>query len=270
MFDRMTMETLTFREFLEVFGERRLYSEIDLFGSSKLEDYQKLHEYYGIYQKIGGYPAVVAAYARYQNMDKCFEIIEDLLDVFINESKRYFGDIKDINIFEKLFNAIALLMLKEKKGVRDLTAELSKIAYQSDSGRMTKKMINYAISWLQESHIIGYASKSIDADYKEIKDNCRYYFMDMGIAYRFLKLTGATFNEIKGILAENFVYLTLRRRNERKNEIAGIAPWFAVYEKTQGELDFFVRSLRDYKNYGIEVKSTEEEYKTGKAIAVRP
>lgn len=264
--DRMTMETLTFREFLEVFGERRLYSEIDLFGSSKLEDYQKLHEYYGIYQKIGGYPAVVAAYARYQNMDKCFEIIEDLLDVFINESKRYFGDIKDINIFEKLFNAIALLMLKEKKGVRDLTAELSKIAYQSDSGRMTKKMINYAISWLQESHIIGYASKSIDADYKEIKDNCRYYFMDMGIAYRFLKLTGATFNEIKGILAENFVYLTLRRRNERKNEIAGIAPWFAVYEKTQGELDFFVRSLRDYKNYGIEVKSTEEEYKTGKAM----
>lgn len=264
--DRMTMETLTFREFLEVFGERQLYSEIDLYGGSKAEDYQKLHEYYGIYQKIGGYPAVVASYAQYKDMDKCFGIIEDLLQVFINESKRYFSDIKDMNIFEKLFNAIALLMLKEKKGVRDLTTELSKIAYQSDSGRMTKKMINYAISWLQESHIIGYASKSIDADYMEIKDNCRYYFMDMGIAYHFLKITGATFNEIKGLLAENFVYLTLRRRVESKNEIAGISPWFAVYEKTQGELDFFVRSLKDYKNYGIEVKSTDEEYKTAKTM----
>lgn len=264
--DCMTMETLTFREFLEVFEERQLYSEIDLYGGSKAEDYQKLHEYYGIYQKIGGYPAVVASYAQYKDMDKCFAIIEDLLQVFINESKRYFSDIKDINIFEKLFNAIALLMLKEKKGIRDLTTELSKIAYQSDSGRMTKKMINYAISWLQESHIIGYASKSIDADYMEIKDNCRYYFMDMGIAYHFLKITGAIFNEIKGLLAENFVYLTLRRRMERKNEIAGMSPWFAVYEKTQGELDFFVRSLKDYKNYGIEVKSTDEEYKTAKIM----
>lgn len=264
--DRMTMETLTFSEFLGVFGERQLYSTIDLFGGGISEDYQKLHEYYGVYQKIGGYPAVVASFAEHKNLDKCYEIIKDLLDVFINESKRYFSDITDINLFEKLFNAIALQMIREKKGVRDLTSELSKIAYQSDSGRMTKKMINHAISWLQESHIIGYASKSIDADYKQIKDNCRYYFMDMGIAYHFLKITGATFNEIKGLLAENFVYLTLRRRIENKNEIAGISPWFAVYEKTQGELDFFVRSLGDYKNYGIEVKSTEEEYKTAKSL----
>lgn len=264
--DRMTMETLTFSEFLGVFGERQLYSTIDLFGGGISEDYQKLHEYYDVYQKIGGYPAVVSSFAEYKNLDKCYEIIKDLLDVFINESKRYFSDITDINLFEKLFNAIALQMIREKKGVRDLTSELSKIAYQSDSGRMTKKMINHAISWLQESHIIGYASKSIDADYKQIKDNCRYYFMDIGIAYHFLKITGATFNEIKGLLAENFVYLTLRRKIENKNEIAGISPWFAVYEKTQGELDFFVRSLADYKNYGIEVKSTEEEYKTAKSM----
>lgn len=264
--DRLTMETLSFREFLEVFGKAQLYADIDLYGSNKREDYQEICAYYEIYQKVGGYPAVVASYGKHKNLDKCFELVEDLMGVFINESKRYFSEITDVNIFEKLFNAIALLMLKEKKGVRDLTTELSKIVYQADSGRLTKKMINYAISWLQESHIIGYASKCIDADYKQIKDNCRYYFMDMGIAYHFLKITGATFNEIKGLLAENFVYLTLRRRVERKSEIAGISPWFTIYEKTQGELDFFVRSLLDYKNYGIEVKSTEEEYKTAKIL----
>lgn len=263
--DHMTMEPLTFREYLDVFGEAQLYEKIDLYGSSNRTDYDKLRGHYEIYQKIGGYPAVVAAYAQHQNTDRCFEIIEGLMEVFINESKRYFSEITDINIFKKLFNAIALLMLTEKKGIRDLTAELSKIAYQEDSGRLTKKMMNHAVSWLQESHIIGYASKSIDADFKQVKDNCRYYFMDMGIAYHFLKITGATFNELKGILAENFVYLTLRRRIE-KSEIAGIAPWFAIYEKTQGELDFFVRSLIDYKNYGIEVKSTDEDYRTAKRL----
>ena len=100
-------------------------------------------------------------------------LIGNLIDVFANESKRYFTNIIDMNIFQKLFNAIALLMMQEKQGVRDLTYELSEIVYQEESGRLAKKMLNHAISWLQESHIIGYASKAIDWNLKQIKDNCR-------------------------------------------------------------------------------------------------
>ena len=159
-----------------------------------------------------------------------------------------------------------MLLIQEKQGVRDLTAELSKIAYQEESGRMTKKMINHAISWLQESHILGYASKAVDCDYKQIKDNSRYYFLDMGIAHYFLSRTGAPEEVIKGLLAENFVYLVLKHRIESSSEIAGIVPWFATYEKTKGELDFYVRSLADYKNYGIEVKSTNAEANTAKRL----
>jgi predicted AAA+ superfamily ATPase len=127
-------------------------------------------------------------------------------------------------------------------------------------------MINHAISWLQESHIIGYASKAVDCDYKQIKDNSRYYFLDMGIAYYFLSRTGAPYDVIKGLLAENFVYLVLRRRIENTHEIAGLVPWFASYEKIKGELDFYVRSLVDYKNYGIEVKSTDASAKTARKL----
>lgn len=264
--DHMIMETLTFDEFLDVFGERELYETIDLFGQGKPEDYEKLMAYYEIYQKIGGYPAVVVSYASDKDLDKCFEITGGLMDIFANESKRYFTDIIDVNMFQKLFNAIALLMMQEKQGVRDLTAELSKIAYQEESGRTTKKMINHAISWLQESHIIGYASKVVDCDYKQIKDNSRYYFLDMGIAYYFLSKTGAPFETIKGLLAENFVYLALRRRIENTRDIAGIVPWFASYEKINGELDFYVRSLVDYKNYGVEVKSTDASAKTARKL----
>lgn len=220
--------------------------------------------YYNIYQKIGGYPAVVSLYLQEKDISKCEQVINGLLDIFINESKRYFKDIIDVNIFEKVFNAISLLMLKEKTGIRDLTTELSKIAYQDENGRTTKKIINNAISWLQESHIIGYVGKSIDCDYLQIKENSRFYFLDMGVAYHFLKLTGAPFSQIKGILAENFVYLALRRHV--KKDIAGISPWFALYQKTQRELDFYVRSLLDYKNYGIEVKSTDAKAKTARTL----
>ena len=264
--DHMVMESMTFDEFLDVFDERELYEKIDLYGKGRTEDYKKLMEYYEIYQKIGGYPAVVACYAEYRDLNKCMGLIGDLINVFSDESKRYFEDIIDINMFQKLFNAIALLMMQEKQGVRDLTAELSKIAYQEESGRTTKKMINPAIRWLQESHIIGYASKAVDCDYKQIKDNSRYYFLDMGIAYYFLSRTGAPYDVMKGLLAENFVYLVLRRRIENTHEIAGLVPWFASYEKIKGELDFYVRSLVDYKNYGIEVKSTDASAKTARKL----
>lgn len=264
--DHMVMESMTFDEFLDVFDEQERYEKIDLYGKGRTEDYKKLMEYYEIYQKIGGYPAVVACYAEYRDLNKCMGLIGDLINVFADESKRYFEDIIDINMFQKLFNAIALLMMQEKLGIRDLTAELSKIAYQEESGRTTKKMINHAISWLQESHIIGYASKAVDCDYKQIKDNSRYYFLDMGIAYYFLSRTGAPYDVIKGLLAENFVYLVLRRRIENTHEIAGLVPWFASYEKIKGELDFYVRSLVDYKNYGIEVKSTDASAKTARKL----
>lgn len=264
--DHMTMETLTFDEFLDVFDEREVYDTIDLFGNGQSSDYEKLMSYYDIYQKIGGYPAVVVTYAKEKNLEKCFGMIRELMEIFANESKRYFTDIVDVNLFQKLFNAIALLMIQEKQGVRDLTSELSKIAYQEDSGRMTKKMVNHAISWLQESHIIGYASKAIDCDYKQIKDNSRYYFLDMGIAYYFLNRTGAPYEVVRGLLAENFVYLTLQRKIENGLDIAGIVPWFGTYEKINGELDFYVRSLADYKNYGIEVKSTDAAGKTARKL----
>ena len=264
--DHMVMESMTFDEFLDVYDERELYEKIDLYGKGRTEDYKKLMEYYEIYQKIGGYPAVVACYAEYRDLNKCMGLVGDLINVFADESKRYFEDIIDINMFQKLFNAIALLMMQEKQGIRDLTAELSKIAYQEESGRTTKKMINHAISWLQESHIIGYASKAVDCDYKQIKDNSRYYFLDMGIAYYFLSRTGAPYDVIKSLLAENFVYLVLRRRIENTHEIAGLVPWFVSYEKIKGELDFYVRSLVDYKNYGIEVKSTDASAKTARKL----
>lgn len=264
--DKLQMGTLSFAEFLSALGEGNLYMDTELYGGSEPAGYEKLKGYFDIYQKIGGYPEVVSHYAEHGNIQKCEDLIRRLMDVFISESIRYFTDIMDVDIFPKLFQAIAIMMLREKQGVRELTIELSKIIYQEESGRTTKKTVNRAISWLQESHIIGYASKSTDCDHLQIKENCRYYFLDLGIAYYFLKMTGEDPRQIKGLLAENYVYLCLHERMQKRKEIAGNAPWFALYQKTKGELDFFVRSLLDYKNYGIEVKSSDASAKTARRL----
>lgn len=264
--DRLQMGTLSFEEFISALGEGELYKDTELYGASEASSYEKLKGYFDIYQRIGGYPEVVSYYVEHQDIQKCEDMIGRLMDIFTSESIRYFTDIIDVDIFPKLFQAIAVLMLREKQGIRELTTELSKIIYQEESGRTTKIMVNRAISWLAQSHIIGYASKSTDCDHLQIKENCRYYFMDLGIASYFLKTTGEEPRQVKGLLAENYVYLCLYERMRKKREIAGNAPWFVLYQKTKGELDFFVRSLLDYKNYGIEVKSTDAAAKTAKRL----
>lgn len=262
--DTMTLETLNFAEFAEIFGKRKIYDSLDLYGGSEASQYDELRECFELYQRIGGYPSVISTYLEHKSVELCDEELWRLMTIFINESKRYFDDVMETNAFEKLFHGIAVTLIREKQGVRDLVEDLSKIVYKQESGRFTKQMLNRAIGWLQASHIIAYAGKSIDCDYLDVKENARFYFLDVGVARYFLSQTGADENVVKGIVAENFVYLTLLRHI--RVDIAGNSPWFAFYEKTKGELDFYVRSTKDHKNYGIEVKSTDAQARTARAL----
>lgn len=252
-FEDLTLETLTFAEFTDVFGKRELYESIDLFGGFDPEQYKELKKCFDLYQRIGGYPSVVNLYLEHRSLERCDAELGRLMSIFTNESKRYFDDVVETDTFEKLFHGIAVTLIRERQGRGDLVEELSKIVYKQDSGRFTKKMLLHAISWLRSSHIVGYASKSIDCDYLNIKENDRFYFLDVGIANYFAARAGADQAILRGIAAENFVYLTLLRHISK--DIAGNAPWFATYGKTKGELDFYVRSLLDYKNHGIVVKA---------------
>lgn len=70
---------------------------------------------------------------------------------------------------------------------------------------------------------------------------------------------------IKGVLCEDFVYLNLLERLT-EHEIAGANPWFGTYERTSGELDFYCRSLLDYRNYGLEVKAGNNAARTANEL----
>lgn len=261
----LTMTTMTFPEFLDAFGKREIYEEISLFGESEHALYDELRKYFDVYLKIGGYPEVVKTYLETENVKECLKKIEEITQVFITESTKYFGNPLENEVFRKILNTIAIVLLKEKKGTKDLVTDFSKIIFKEESNKISKRMINSAIGWLYLSHQIGYADKSVDCDYLNLVDNCRFYYRDLGLANYYLTNTGAEPNVIKGILCENYVYLNLLQRLA-DHEIAGKNPWFGTFERISGELDFYCRSLLDYKNYGLEVKAGNSVGKTANAL----
>ena len=246
--DSLILNTLSFPEFLEAFGLREPYEQLSLTGESSHECYDEINRLFEIYCQIGGYPKVVETYLETKDISQCRAQVEKNVEIFIRESSRYFETALELDLFGKMFSAIAISLVKEKKGTDDFVTDFSKIVFKEESGKISKKMVNAAISWLYLSHVIGYCSKSIDCNHLDLVDNCRFYFLDLGVAAYFLRRTGETRDTIRGILCENFVYLDILKRIKTTDTIAGDAPWFAVYRATGGELDFYVRSLLDYKN----------------------
>lgn len=257
--ETMVLDTLSFEEFLEAAGKRRLYQELDLLGGNTAEEYEEVKSCFRIYCRIGGYPAVVRRYFEAGSIEECKEEIAEIIQVFVRESERYFDDILEMNLLEQLMPAIAQTMLKMKKGSSDLVKELSKIVFREDSNRVTKKSIHQAIAWFYRSHIIGYCSQVNEGDILNVTPNSRFYFRDLGVAEYFLNMSGARPDAIEGIINENFVYLYLKKKCDSR-KIAGNNPMFATYKG--GELDFFVNSRIDYQNYGVEVKAGKNQGKT--------
>ena len=250
--DTLVLDTLSYEEFLGTFGLRDVYDNLDLFGQGETKAYEELKKWYDIYTQIGGYPAVVKCYLETKDMKKCKEELANIIRIFVNESERYFDDILEINLFEQLFPSIAQSMIKESKGSSDLTSELSKIIFKNESDRITKKSVNQAIAWLYRSHIIGYCDKLSECNFMDVSYHSRFYFRDIGVARHFLRIAGADQATVDGIINENFVYFYLERLI-RESKLAGTSPAFGVYKG--GEIDFFVRSLENDKDYAIEVKS---------------
>ncbi len=261
--DVFKMDTMSFEEFLMAVGDYELYCKIDLYGADSHEDYDKLRKWYDIYCQIGGYPAVVKKYLEKKDIVCCKKEITNIINIFIEESERYFDDILEMNLLEQMLPAIAQTMIKEKKGSSDLIKELSGIVFRDDSNRVTKKSINQALAWFYRSNVIGYCGQVNECDILNITPNSRFYFRDLGVCRHFLEIAGASPDVMAGIINENFVYITLKKKIDRE-EIAGTMPWFALYKS--GELDFFVNSRLDYCNYGIEVKSGRAAGKTANQV----
>lgn len=256
------IQTLNFEEFLIVMGKHSLYEGIDLYGNSEEAVYEELSDLYKIYTSIGGYPAVVLQYLKNNSIDDCREVLLKIIKLFINESKRYFQDILDEEVYDNMFSCIARILVKEKKGFEkdSFSEELQNIVVKDYSSNITKASVNRAIDWLSSSGIIGFAGKLPECNILDFKAKSRCYFMDVGLTSYFLKHIGCSEADIAGIVNENFVYLDLRRRIGHPSEIALETPAFATLGN--GEIDFYVKTIKGHKSYAIEVKAGKKNSKT--------
>lgn len=264
--DSIEIQTLNFEEFLIAMGKDSLYECVDLYGGSEEAIYEELSELYKVYTSIGGYPAVVLQYLKNRSIDDCLEVLLKIIKLFVNESKRYFQDILDDEMYDNMFSSIARILVKEKKGFEkdSFSEELQNIVVKDYFSNITKASVNRAIDWLSSSGIIGFAGKLPECNILDFKAKSRCYFMDIGLAVYFLMHIGCSEADIAGIINENFVYLDLRRRIAHPSEIVLETPAFATLGN--GEIDFYVKTIKAHKSYAIEVKAGKKNSKTIQAV----
>ncbi|WP_122644217.1 ATP-binding protein [Luxibacter massiliensis] len=253
---KITIYTLSYEEFLRVY-DSALYEEYCGLANGECDKdiYSSLKEVFDIYCQVGGYPKVVEAYLLTGEVQEAQGELVKIIDTFMNESIRYFTDILDSRVFAQIFLSICRILNREKKGLAEdsISEELQKIVTRDYSSNITKAACNRAISWLYFSGIIGFCAKITEMDILEFKPARRCYFMDLGVANYYLRLTGTDFRVLSGTLNENYVYINLKKRQDFPPEIAFETPAFATYKG--GEIDFVAQSLKSDLRYLIEVKA---------------
>lgn len=267
--DSVEIQTLSFEEFLMAMGKTEVYQELDLYGNSSQQVYSELERLYHVYCTIGGYPAVVLKYMEQEDVTQCQMVLEKIIRLFANESRRYFKDILEYDGYENLFTSVARILVKEKKGFEEdsFSEELQSLVVKEYSSNLSKAVVNRAIDWLHSAGIIGFAGKLTGCDILSYKAKSRAFFMDLGLTTYFLMQTGCSESDIQGVVNENFVYLDLKRRIFFPREIALETPAFSTWGKY--EIDFFVKSVKGQHTYAVEVKSGKNSGKTVEEILAK-
>ena len=253
---KLTIYTLSFEEFLLAY-DSNLYEEYHNLDQavSEADFHDQLKEVYDLYCQVGGYPKVVETFLEKKDVQKAQGELVKIIDTFTNESIRYFTDILDTKVFTQIFFSICRILNREKKGLSEdsISVELQKLITKDYSSNISKATCNRAISWLYFSGIIGFCAKITEMDILDFKAASRCYFMDVGLANYYLRLTGTDPRSISGTINENYVYINLKKRQDFPQEISFETPAFATYRG--GEIDFVVQSLSSQTRYLVEVKS---------------
>lgn len=210
--------TLSFEEFLEALDNKlfQKYQDLSLEHADDTQPqlYGELKNVYDIYKQIGGYPKVVQTYLNTWDIKTSQKELVRIINIFLNESMRYFDDITDISVFTNIFLSICRILLREKKGLEEdsISEELQKLVTKNYSNNLTKATCYRAINWLYHSGIIGFCGKITEMDILNFKPGSRCFFMDLGVAYYYLTRTGADAATLDGSQNENYVYINLSKR----------------------------------------------------------
>lgn len=249
--------TLSYVEFLKAMGVYTEYEKIKTLEKTELtiqqEDiYNQVRKLYQIYCQIGGYPSVVLEYIRTKDIARCRKIVEDLYTKYVRESLTYFEDkLTEVNFQNILVNTLTDII----NGTGSLSENKDRKIYEFDTStlnsRTNKKGKITCTGWLNACGILGECIVTPTVR-QSGASSVKYYFTDMGILSYILELVHIQVSTIKGILAENFVYLYLKA-NERET--------INYFDKSANrEVDFILYPV------AIEVKFSDGDTKSAKYL----
>jgi len=239
------MYGLSFPEFLDALGMRKLYDDADLFGGSDPSIYERLRNAFSLYSHIGGYPKVVERFLLTQDPKLVDTIFKQIIHSICEETGRYFGEIQDIAKLNRLLDGVASFLVKEKRSSFKFTSELGRIVQDTN-----KKSIVNTLHWFWKSGILEPCSRINDCDPNCVIPESLFYFSDIGIANYLYRQSAVHESNIHGVICESFAYSCVRNMDRTTPK----EPSFATYGA--GELDylFFVKSDNKIVPVGIEVK----------------
>lgn len=258
------MFTLSFKEFCRAFRYEKTLLNIDLYGRDETKNYKKLENLYYIYLKIGGYPEAVKVYKETKNIEACYNIIEKLLQTFKAESRVYFKNVREVEIFENVYReALKEMCNRADKAVGDgKETDIEKItAFVKKNTELlvNKNEVANAIMWLKYAGILSVCNLAVQGDIRDISYSRRTYFSDCGIVSYLASKSTLAKSSLAGVITETFVYNELHRLFKipyKERKVVEDEVCYATYGVY--ELDFMVADKENVV-YGIEVKTKTGE-----------
>lgn len=262
----LNLNSLNFNEFLDAMGiysdYKKIYSiDKSELSSDELNIYHKVEDYYNVYLQIGGYPSVVKEYLNSYDINRCYTLINKLFSDYFSESQSYLTDIVENIFLPETCYLVAkdLITHTDNLQANDVPFLIGK-SYNHIKQKKEEKM--NSLGWLSRSNIVSGCTVLSDLNMVGPTGVYKYFFNDMGfLTYMYNRFFDISLSDIKGILAENFVYLFIRDNFTDLNEIEFINMLsFYTFDSKKNEIDFLIR--KNGMKIGIEVKYNKGNVKS--------
>jgi len=240
--DFLTLEPMSFEEFLIASGEQKLVKTIKEKNEVILDSVLKEHLNYYLF--VGGMPEVVASWLKEKNVDAVDKIQSTILTAYINDFSKHADPATSTRIRQVMESLPRQFAKRNDKFVYGLVK----------SGARAREY-ELAIQWLVDGGIVRKVNRVERGDKQPLnayKDSNAYklYFVDIGLFRRLAGISStmimknnAIFNEFNGLIAEQFVLQQINSTD--------IFYWTGV----TSEVDFVLQMEDDI--IPIEVKSGE-------------
>lgn len=259
-FESITMYPMSFGEFLNAVSDS-LYSEYVRWPENKITEnsLSGMKSLFGLYCEIGGYPEVIKEFVFSKSLKEAHSAMESIIRTVILDSQFKLDDIVDAKMLGSVSRSIIRILIREKRGSKNIYEALVKNFQDKPSNRLNKVATAKILAWLTECHFLEPVDKYVLPDTTNDYPGEKLYFGDIGALRYYAKDRDFDSSNIDGIIAENFVFNAMLK-SDYINKFFDYSPHFGVYR--DGEIDFFARAKYDRKNYAFEVKSGNESGNT--------